>query len=283
MPNMTMKRAGELLRSIFEILWDKPDGLSAREVLAQIPTVAKLTEEERSISPKTNAPRYEKTVRLATIPLTHAGWLIKSDKGRWYITEDGYQACRRYVNVQEFYAEAIRVYNERRRVSPESIITMEIAQETAWAEIEKHLHQLSLAELRTMLNALLRAMGYHPSRMIPSEKQRAHVDLIAFADPIGVKAQRIMVQIRQKGQAVTLEGVRSFLSVLNPNDFGMIVSMAGFTNDALQEAGSEQSHRLTLLDAISFFDLWERFYAQLGQEAYSLLPLRPINFLASLD
>lgn len=271
------------MRSIFEILWDKPDGLTAREVLAFIPEVAKLTEEELSISPKTNAPRYEKIVRVATIPLAHAGWLIKNSKGRWFITEDGYQACRRFVNVQDFYKEAIRIYNERRRVSPESVMTMEVAQEAAWAEIEKHLHQLSHVELRSMLAELLRAMSYHPSRMMPSEKQRGHIDLIAFADPIGVKAQRIMVQIKHKGQAVTLEGIRSFLSVLNQNDFGMILSISGFTNDALQEAGAEHSHRLTTLDAVDFYDLWERYYSQLNQEARSLLPLRAIHFLSSLE
>ena len=46
MSNITIKRAGELLSSIFEILWDKPDGLTAREVLSRIPHITKLTEDE---------------------------------------------------------------------------------------------------------------------------------------------------------------------------------------------------------------------------------------------
>lgn len=278
-----MKRAGELLRSVFEILWDKPEGLTAKEVLALIPDFAKLTEEELKLSPETNTPRYEKIIRISTIPFTHAGWLIKNEKGRWYITEDGYQACRKFTNVQDFYTEAVRIYNIRRRVAPESVMEMEIAQETAWAQIEKHLHQLSPSELQLMLAELLRAMEYYPSWMAPAEKQRGQINLIAFSDPIGAKGQRIMAQIKHKGQAVTLEGIKSFLSAINPNDYGMIVSMSGFTNDAMQELHSNSFQRLTALDAPAFFDLWKQYYELIDQKARYLLPLKPIHFLSGLE
>lgn len=283
MSNITMKRAGELLRSVFEILWDKPEGLTAKEVLALIPDFAKLTEEELKLSPETNTPRYEKIIRISTIPFTHAGWLIKNEKGRWYITEDGYQACRKFTNVQDFYTEAVRIYNIRRRVAPESVMEMEIAQETAWAQIEKHLHQLSPSELQLMLAELLRAMEYYPSWMAPAEKQRGQINLIAFSDPIGAKGQRIMAQIKHKGQAVTLEGIKSFLSAINPNDYGMIVSMSGFTNDAMQELNSNSFQRLTALDAPAFFDLWKQYYELIDQKARYLLPLKPIHFLSGLE
>ena len=283
MSNITMKRAGELLRSVFEILWDKSEGLTAKEVLALIPDFAKLTEEELKLSPETNTPRYEKIIRISTIPFTHAGWLIKNEKGRWYITEDGYQACRKFTNVQDFYTEAVRIYNVRRRVAPESVMEMEIAQETAWAQIEKHLHQLSPSELQLMLAELLRAMEYYPSWMAPAEKQRGQINLIAFSDPIGAKGQRIMAQIKHKGQAVTLEGIKSFLSAINPNDYGMIVSMSGFTNDAMQELHSNSFQRLTALDAPAFFDLWKQYYELIDQKARYLLPLKPIHFLSGLE
>lgn len=283
MSNITMKRAGELLRSVFEILWDKTEGLTAKEVLTLIPDFVKLTEEELKLSPETNTPRYEKIVRISTIPFTHAGWLIKNEKGRWFITEDGYQACRKFTNVQDFYTEAVRIYNVRRRVAPESVMEMEIAQETAWAQIEKHLHQLSPSELQVMLAELLRAMEYYPSWMAPAEKQRGQINLIAFSDPIGAKGQRIMAQIKHKGQAVTLEGIKSFLSALGPNDYGMIVSMSGFTNDAMLELNSNTFQRLTALDAPAFFDLWKQYYDLIDQKARYLLPLRVIHFLSGLE
>ncbi len=283
MSNTTTKRAGELLRSVFKILWDKPEGLTAGEVLSLIPEVMKLTEDELKPSPGTNTPTYEKLVRITSIPLTYAGWLIKNDKGRWYITEDGYQACRRFVNVQEFYQEALRLYNERRRVAPESIMVMEVAQESAWAEIEKHLHRLNHTQLQAMLAEILRVLEYYPSWMAPPEKQRGYIDLIAYTDPIGIKGQRILVQIKHKGQAVTLEGVKSFISTLSPTDFGMIVSMGGFTHEAMQELSSENSKKVTALDSNAFYDLWEKSYKQLSPEVRHLLPLRAINFLSGFE
>jgi len=279
MSNLTIKRVGELLRSVFEILWDKPDGLTAKEVLSLIPITNQLTEDELRYSSKSNMPRYERVVRLSTIPFVHAGWLIKTEKGRWYITEDGYQACRRYVDVQEFYKEAMRLYEERKQAAPESIMVMELAQESAWAQIEVYLRQLSYIKLQTMLAELLRAMDYHPSWIAPPEKERGRIDMIAFVDPIGAKGQRIIVQVKHKGQAITLEGIRSLLSTLGPNDFGVIFSTGGFTNEALQALASGNFQKITALNTSAFFDLWKQYYDQLSREAQNLLPLKIVYFL----
>jgi restriction system protein len=283
MSNITIKRAGELLRSIFEILWDKPDGLTAREVLSRIPLVTKLTEDELRPSPNTNTPRYEKIVRIATIPITKVGWLVKDDKGHWRISQEGYDACAMFVNVQDFYQEALRLYSERRQVIPENVMTLEIAQEAAWAQIKKHLYNLSPNELQATLAELLRVMEYYPSWMAPSEKQRGKINLIAYTDPIGVKGQRILAQIIQKGQAVTLEGIKSFAAILGPNDFGMIVSMGGFTNEANQELSLNNYQKITALDAVDFYNLWESYYNKLSEESHRLLPLKAVNFLATSE
>jgi restriction system protein len=283
MSNITIKRAGELLRGIFEILWDNPDGLTAREVLSRIPQVVKLTEEEISLSTGTNMPRYEKIVRIATIPITQVGWLAKNEKGLWYITNDGYEVCSGFSNVQDFYQEALRQSYERRRSIPENVMTLEVAQEAAWVQIKKHLFNLSLSELQTMLAELLRVMDYYPSWMAPSEKHRGKINLIAYTDPIGVKGQRILVQIIHKGQAVTQEGIKSFASILSTNDFGMIVSMGGFTNEAAQELSLVALQKISALDAVSFFNLWETYYGELSEDARRLLPLKAVNFLATSE
>ena len=283
MSNITIKRAGELLRGIFEILWDNPDGLTAREVLSRIPQVVKLTEEEISLSTGTNMPRYEKIVRIATIPITQVGWLAKNEKGLWYITNDGYEVCSGFSNVQDFYQEALRQSYERRRSIPENVMTLEVAQEAAWVQIKKHLFNLSLSELQTMLAELLRVMDYYPSWMAPSEKHRGKINLIAYTDPIGVKGQRILVQIIHKGQAVTQEGIKSFASILSTNDFGMIISMGGFTNEAAQELSLVALQKISALDAVSFFNLWETYYCELSEDARRLLPLKAVNFLATSE
>jgi restriction system protein len=281
MSNITIQKAGELARSIFEILWDKPEGLPARAVLTQVPRVARLTDEDLMPSGNVNVPRYEKVVRVATIPLTQVGWLKKSEKGLWHITQAGYDACERFVNVQDFYHEALRLYEERRRAVPENIMTLELAQESAWAQIQNHLNSLDLVEIQGMVVDLLRAMGYFPAWVAPPEKQRGKVSLVAHTDPIGAKGQRILVQVKHKGQSVTLEGIKSFQSILGSNDFGMIVSIGGFTNEALRELINFQ--KITALDAASFFDLWRTYYDELKQEARRLLPLKPVYFLVPIE
>lgn len=280
MSNITIQRAGELLRSVFEILWDKPDGLTATQVLALLPKLTSLTEYELEHSPTLNLRKYEKIVRLTTTPLVHAGWLVKNERGRWFITEAGYQACNQFVNEQEFYQEALRLYSEHKRVEPESILALEIAQESAWAQIEKHLLNLKNTELQSMSAELLRMMGYFPSWMAPPEKRRGHIDLIALTDPLGVKGQRIVTQIIQKGEPVTLLGLKGFHSILGPKDIGMIISISGFTHDALQELNSEQFEKITTLDANSFFELWKKYYAELSQETRQLLPVKAVHFLS---
>ena len=281
MSNITVKRAGELLRSVFEILWDKPDGLTAREVLSRIPHVTKLTKEELSPSSNTNTPRYEKIIRIATIPIVQVGWLEKDGKGLWRITQDGYNSCSGFANVHDFYQEALRLYNERRREISENVMTIEVAQEAAWVQIKKHLYNLSQNELQIMLAELLRVMEYYPSWMAPPEKQRGKINLIAHTNPMGIKGERILVQIIHKGQAVTLEGIKSFVSILGPDDFGMIVSTGGFTNEAIQGLNLDDFQNITALDAAAFFNLWETYYNKLSEESHRFLPLKAVNFLAA--
>jgi restriction system protein len=158
---------------------------------------------------------------------------------------------------------------------------LEIAQEAAWVQIKKHLYNLNPNDLQVMLAELLRAMKYYPSWMAPPEKQRGKINLIVYTDPIGVKGNRILAQIIQKGQAVTLEGIKSFASILGPSDFGLIISMGGFTSEAAQELSLNNFQKITALDAIAFFSLWETYYSKLNEGYHHLLPLKAVNFLAT--
>ena len=59
MPEITLSRIGTLLRGVLELLWNKPEGLPASEILAFLPELTPLTEYEKGYSPSTNVPRYE--------------------------------------------------------------------------------------------------------------------------------------------------------------------------------------------------------------------------------
>lgn len=283
MVQITLHRVGELLRIVFELLWDKPDGLSAKDVFALIPELIQLTEYEHGFSSLSNTSRYERIVRLATVPLVRIGWLEKTNKGRWHITEEGRQACKKFTNAQELYKEALRLYEEHRQTAPDIVINVETAEEKAWEQIQKYLQEKNSPEFQSMIAALLRAMGYYVAWVAPAEKKRGHIDIVAHVDPIGAKGPRILVQVKHKGQVLTIEGLKTFLSVLGQNDFGLLVSTGGFTGDAKEELRTEAFQKVTALDLETFFDLWISHYDKLSQDARNLIPLKLIYFLTSLD
>lgn len=283
MADVTLNRIGELLRSVLELLWGKPDGMPAREVLAFLPEITPLTEYERGYSPSTNMPRYERIVRLATIPLVKAGWLVKTDKGRWLITDEGRRAARRYPNARELYKEALRLYEQSRQNDPTYTMAVEEAEEKAWDGIHRYLLETERTQFRSLVAELLRAMGYHVAWVAPPEKDHGQIDLVAHTDPIGTRGPRILVQVKHKGQPVTLEGVTTFLSLLGANDYGLFISSGGFTNEVMQEIRTDPTQRTTLLDLENFFDLWVEHYDKLSDQAKHRFPLKKIYFLYGLD
>jgi len=126
-------------------------------------------------------------------------------------------------------------------------------------------------------------MGYYVAWMAPPEKERGHVDLVVNVDPLGTKGPRILVQVTHKGQAVTMEGLRSFLSVLGGENHGLFVSSGGFTHDVIEKVQIDTLVRVTLLDLEGFFDLWVKHSDKLSQEAHRRLPLKAVYFLYGIS
>ena len=287
------RRTGELLRVVAQLLWDKPEGMQAKDVLESVPEKVALTEYEKGTwESMPDTPRFRKIIRFATIVLVKAGWMVKS-KGYWILTEEGRSAYKKYTNPEEFYRESLRLYREWRKNRPGdsdegdtpdgpfggSSITFEEAEEKAWEEIKAYLKSMKPYDFQELVADLLKVMGYHVSWVAPPGKDRG-VDIIAPTDPLGTSTHRIKVQVKRREESTTVEGLRSFLSVLGADDVGLFVSAGGFTNDAKDEARSQERRKVTLLDLEAFFDLWVKHYDKLSQDARQRLPLRPIYFLS---
>jgi restriction system protein len=283
MADVTVTRVGELLRSVLELLWNKPEGIPAQEILSYIPQITQLTEYEKGYAPPTNIPRYERIVRLATIPMVQAGWLVKNNKGRWFITEEGRQACRRFRGPQDLYKEALDRLEIVKQGAPTYAMTVEEAEEKAWEQIQRYLQSTRRVAFQGMAADLMKAMGYHVAWIAPPEKDHGRIDLVAYTDPIGAKGPRILVQLQHKGQPVTMEGLKSFLSVMSDGDYGLLISTGGFTYEVSEARRKETFKKTTLLDLENFFDLWVRYYDQLSEEARTRFPLTKIYFLSGMQ
>lgn len=298
MADITRQRTGQFLREAFRILMDKPDGLPAKDVLAMLPNSIPLTTYESGYYPSTpNTQRYEKIVRFATIGLVKSGWLVKS-KGRWYVTEEGRQAYKKFSDPEDFFKESVRLYQEWRKGRPEedsldineveenaslSSITVEEAEELAWEQIQQYLKSMTPYEFQDLVADLLKAMGYYIYWVAPPGRDGG-IDVIAYSDPLGAKGPHIKVQVKHhRDQLTPVEHVRAFMSVLGTDDLGLFVSSSGFTSGAREEARTQERRKITLVDSEKFFDLWVEHYPRLTQEAQQRLPLKPIFFLAPAE
>ena len=90
-------------------------------------------------------------------------------------------------------------------------------------------------------------MGYHVGWIAPPGKDGG-VEILAFTDPLGTRTPRIKVQVKRQQQKVAVDGLRSFLALLGNDDVGIFVNAGGFTKDASDEARSQTTRRVTLID-----------------------------------
>jgi len=296
MPEITRRRTGELLRKLFEILLGHPEGLQAGVALETLAGAVTLSDYESGTYESSGTRRFDKIVRFATVDCVKAGWLLKH-KGTWSITEAGAEAHKALRDPEAFYREAVRLYNAWRATRPEkngdspsnaaesaaepngsAAITYEEAEEQAWNEIERYLRGMNPYDFQQLVADLLKAMSYHVAWISPPGKDGG-VDIIAYTDPLGTKPPRIKVQVKRIGQKVDIDGLKSFLAIVNDHDVGLYVSTGGFTRDAEEFARSQERRQITLIDLERLVDLWIQHFGRLDDLARRRPPLSPIYFL----
>jgi len=280
MNNNSLEPASKLIRGVVELLWRKIDGLSGSELIARLPEVVQLTDYEIGIASSSQYPRYARNVHLVTLPLFKTGWLTKTDKGQWYLTEDGRDACRRFSNPQDLYLEASRLSEEYQQKVAETLMSLDMIEEKAWENIANYIRGKNTIEVRRLVAVLLEALQYHITWVAPPQKKRGLIDMVVNTDPIGAKTLRILVQVRHTGQAMTVEGMKSFFSILGPDDFGLLFSTGGFTSDARDVVNDGGYQKINAMDLEKFYNLWVKHYEKLSREAHTLLSLRAIFFLS---
>ena len=158
MPNITLKRTGALLRKLFAILIQAPEGMPAGHALAKVAEGEPMSEYEAGAYEQ-RGRRFEIIIRWATVDCAKAGWLLKH-RGSWSVTDAGKEAYERLREPEAFYREAMRLYREWKAaqlgdgivptspdpeaedVEKSTSITYEQADEQAWGEIEAHVSSM---------------------------------------------------------------------------------------------------------------------------------------------
>ncbi|MGI8548130.1 MAG: restriction endonuclease [Gemmatimonadaceae bacterium] len=294
MPNTSWKRNGELMHALFDVLHEHgPDGMPAGDAVQEVAKRTGLTDYEAGHYPN-GIRRFDKILRFATIGPVKAGWIVK-DSGRWYITDEGWQAHTSLTDPLHFTKRSTELYDSWKKGQPakptepaddveeavedSAVIALETAEEQARAQIEQHLKAMNPYEFQFLVADLLTAMGYHISWVSPPGKDDG-VDIIAFADPLGMRPPRIKVQVKRYDKPVAVSDVSAFMGNLGAEEVGLFVSTGNFTKDAEQKVRTDKQHRVTLIGLDALIKLWVQHYDKLGQQAKLRLPLRPVYFLA---
>jgi restriction system protein len=292
---VTRQRVGKLMRTLFEVLLENPEGVQASTALAEVEKRVPPTDYENGSYPS-GGRRYEKIVRFATVDLVKAGWMLK-DKGIWSATDVGREAFAQLIDPTEFYKRAVQLYYEWKasqpdgeladEAKPEAIVptasqTFEEAEERAWAEIWDYLQRIDPYELQRLVAGLLEAMGYHVSWIAPPGKDGG-MDVLAWTDPLGTRPPRIKTQVKRRRDNISVDELRSFMALLGEDDVGLFVTTGGFTKDAHDEARTQEKRKITLIDRQRLVELWIEYMDRISEDTRQLLPLKPIYFLAPRD
>ncbi len=286
MTDITVNRISEILRLVFDLLWFEPQGLYVSEIMRYIQATVPLSEYETGYyAYAPYSPRYEVVIRVGTIPLVRAGWLEKTRNGRWFITEAGRQACKRYNNAADFFEESVRLFvqwksNENSRLVQLGATPYNFAVENSWEQIRQYVDNLDMRDLREMVGVLLKAMGCYIAWQGPIGEDNELIDLICYKDPLGLNSDRIVVHVANKSQVSTRDGLSAFMNILKPSDVGLYISLGGSTNDLNQFALAQTQQRIRLIDLETFVDLWLENQSNIDQESRIKFPLKPVYFLA---
>jgi restriction endonuclease Mrr len=287
MTDITVNRISEILRLVFDLLWFEPQGLYVSEIMRYIQATVPLSEYETGYyAYAPYSPRYEVVIRVGTIPLVRAGWLEKTKNGRWFITEAGREACKRYKNAADFFEESVRLFvqwksNENSRLVQLGATPYNFAVENSWEQIRQYIDGMDMRDLREMISVLLKAMGCYIAWSGPVGEENELIDLICYKDdPLGLNSDRIVVHVANKSQVSTRDGLSAFMNILKPNDVGLYFSLGGSTNDLNRFALAQTQQRIRLIDLDTFVDLWVENQSNIDQESRIKFPLKPVYFLA---
>jgi restriction system protein len=301
MAEITARRQGEMIQMLFRILESEPEGLQAKDAITRVESKLELTEFEQSTFPKNpDLVRFPKILRFSTINSVKAGWLRKKS-GTWTLTDEGKTALYTFTDPEALFRESRRLCKQWKASQPDeespanetapdkddsetgdkgliAATTLEEAEEAARQAILDYLASINPYRFQDLVGKLLEAMGYHVVWIAPKGKDGG-LDLIAQSDPLGVRGPRIKGQVKRRPDSRTTEDeLRSFLSLVEPHDVGVYISLGGFTSDT-QAAARRSSRRITLIDGEGLLDLWVEHYDRLDEEGRGFLPIKPVHFL----
>ncbi|MDH5716956.1 MAG: Mrr restriction system protein [Spirochaetia bacterium] len=284
--------AAKTIYAAFKILKENGNQLPGKDVVEKISETVELSEWEKVRYEKTGYIRWESILHFYTINCMKAG-LLRKNRGIWYLTPEGVEALK--LSEEKLLQKIIDAYktwqlenkksdiDDDETVEEESDIqdlTLTQKEEEALEGLKKYIYAKNPYEFQDLVAALLRGMGYFTPFVAPKGKDGG-IDIIAYQDPLGAKNPRIKLQVKHRPDTkATAKEIKQLMGVLSKEgEIAIFVASGGFTSDATQFTRDSHTH-VELIDINKFINLWIDFYEKMTDEDKSMLPLKPIYFLA---
>lgn len=282
--------AAKVIHAALTILRDNGKEMPIRDLVAKVEKSVTLDEWACARYEKSGYVRWQSIFYFFSIDCVKAGYLVKK-KGVWYITPEGEEALK--LGPEKLLEQAGAAYDKWRSEQPvpreevpeetqTEVASYDDVEQRAIEGLQQYINSKNAYEFQDLVAALLRGMGYYTPFVAPKGRDGG-VDIVAYRDPLGTESPRIQVQIKHRESAASVQEVRQLMGLLQKEgDVGIFVSTSGFTLDGRNAARSSHVH-VELIDLNRFIGLWQEFYEKLKEEDKSLLPLRPIFFLAQTE
>lgn len=298
----------KLIFTAMSILRDNGKEMPMHDLLQKIESSVELDDWAKAPYEKSGYVRWQSILQFHTISSIKAGYLVKK-KGVWYITPEGIEALklgpdgfmrsadsgyRVWKSNRPETAEALSIDDDHvdtssgsddhageLKIDPEAEerLAFEKVEQSALESFENHIATKNAYEFQDLVAALLRGMGYYTPFVAPRGKDGG-VDVVAYRDPLGTQSPRIQVQVKHRNGSAGSPEIRQLMGLLQKEGaVGIFVSTGGFSPDARTTARTSHVH-VELIDLTRFITLWQEFYEKLTDEDKSLMPIRPVWFVA---
>lgn len=177
------------------------------------------------------------------------------------------------------YAEEFRAAVEGKAAAPPvgsdetvALVAEDIEETTRDFVLKRLAQDLKGHALAEFIAHLLGTMGYRTR--VSAEGPDRGIDIVAHRDELGFEPPIVKVQVKSTEDSVGEPVVSALSGKVSSNEFGLVISLGTFTNQAKNFASGKSN--LRLIDGEELVGLILQHYEQFDSRYKGLLPLRRV-------
>ncbi len=157
-------------------------------------------------------------------------------------------------------------------------VVTDIEEQTRDFVLKQFEHSLKGLPLEEFVQHLLETMGYRARLTDPNEPS---VDLVAHKDELGFEPPIIKVQVKSTSDKIRDRDVSALYGKVEPEEFGLLITLGEFTPPAIRFANSKSN--LRLIDGKELVDLVFEHYDDFDPKYKGIIPLKRVYVPQALN